>query len=136
MQRFTLDIPTEGNNQVINLEPYLLERLKNLRGSGVLMLFVVGSTASLTTIEVEPGLVKYDIPALLQSLVPDDARYQHEATWNDDNGHSHLRAMLIGASVNVPFADGKLLTGTFQQVVLIDFDTRPRKRSVIVTVVA
>jgi secondary thiamine-phosphate synthase enzyme len=135
MQRFTLDISTEGSNQVINLEPHLLERLKSIRGSGVLMLFVVGSTAGLTTIEVEPGLVKHDIPALLQNLVPDDARYQHEATWNDDNGHSHLRAMLIGASVNVPFADGKLLTGTFQQVVLIDFDTRPRKRSVIVTVV-
>jgi secondary thiamine-phosphate synthase enzyme len=136
MQRFTLEISTDGNNQVINLEPQLLQRLKDIRGSGVLMLFVVGSTAGLTTIEYEPGLIKHDIPALLQRLVPDDDRFQHEATWNDDNGHSHLRSMLIGASVNVPFADGKLLTGTFQQVVLIDFDTRPRKRTVIVTVVA
>ena len=135
MQRFTLEFQTDGGNQVINLEPLLVERLKGIRGSGVLMLFVVGSTAGLTTIEFEPGLVKHDIPALLQHLAPEDARYQHEATWHDDNGHSHLRSMLIGASVNVPFADGKLLTGTFQQVVLIDFDTRPRKRSVIVTVV-
>jgi secondary thiamine-phosphate synthase enzyme len=135
MQRFTIDLDTDGNNHVINLEPLLTERLKGIRGSGVLMLFIVGSTAGLTTIEFEPGLVKHDIPALLQHLVPDDARYQHESTWNDDNGHSHLRAMLIGASVNVPFADGKLLTGTFQQIVLIDFDTRPRRRTVIVTVI-
>jgi secondary thiamine-phosphate synthase enzyme len=135
MQRFTLELETDGNNQVVNLETMLTERLKGIRGSGVLMLFVVGSTAGLTTIELEPGLVKHDIPALLQRLVPDDACYQHESTWNDDNGHSHLRAMLVGASVNVPFADGKLLTGTFQQVVLIDFDTRHRRRTVIVTVV-
>jgi secondary thiamine-phosphate synthase enzyme len=135
MQRFTFDIQTDGNNQVLNLEPELTARLRNIRGSGVLMLFVAGSTASLTTIEFEPGLVKHDIQTLLQKLVPDDARYEHEATWHDDNGHSHLRAMLLGPCVNVPFADGKLLTGKFQQVVLIDFDTRPRKRSVIVTVV-
>jgi secondary thiamine-phosphate synthase enzyme len=134
MQRFTLDIQTDGNNQVLNLEPQLTARLRNIRGSGVLMLFVVGSTAALTTIEFEPGLIKHDIQTLLQRLIPDDARYEHEATWHDDNGHSHLRAMLLGPSVNVPFADGKLLTGKFQQVVLIDFDTRPRKRSVIVTV--
>ena len=90
MQRFNLDIDTDGSNHAINLEPHLLERLKGIRGSGVLMLFVLGSTAGLTTIEYEPGLIKYDIPALLQRLVPDDNHYQHESTWNDDNGHSHL----------------------------------------------
>jgi secondary thiamine-phosphate synthase enzyme len=135
MQRFTIEIQTEGNGQVVNLEPELTNRLRNIRGSGVLMLFVPGSTAALTTVEYEPGLIKHDIQALLQRLVPDDARYEHEATWHDDNGHAHLRAMLLGPSVDVPFAEGKLLTGKFQQVVLIDFDTRPRRRSVIVTVV-
>jgi secondary thiamine-phosphate synthase enzyme len=90
-------------------------------------------TCALTTIEFEPGLIKYDFKALMQKLVPDDARYEHEATWNDDNGHSHLRASLIGADVTIPFSNGKLLTGEYQQVVLVDFDTRPRKRTIICT---
>jgi secondary thiamine-phosphate synthase enzyme len=97
-------------------------------------LFVVGSTAALTTIEYENGLIKHDLPNVLQRLVPDNDRYEHEATWNDDNGHSHIRAALVGASVTVPFANGKLLTGEYQQVVLIDFDTRPRRRVIICTV--
>ena len=100
----------------------------------MLLAFVAGSTAALTTIEYEVGLIKHDLPALLQRLIPDDARYEHEATWHDDNGHAHLRASLIGPSLSVPIADGKLLTSTYQQVVLIDFDTRPRKRTVIATV--
>jgi secondary thiamine-phosphate synthase enzyme len=135
MQRFTLEFETEGGGEVINLEPTLRTRLRDFPGSGVLMLFVVGSTAALATTEFEPGLVKHDIPRLMQRLIPDDARYEHEATWNDDNGHSHLRSMLLGASVNIPFKDGKLLTGPYQQVVLIDFDTQPRRRTVIVTVI-
>jgi len=135
MQRFILEFDTDGNTDIVNLQTELTARLREIRGSGVLMLFVVGSTAALTTIEYETGLIKHDLPAALQRLVPDDARYEHEATWNDDNGHSHIRAALVGPCLNVPFADGKLLTGEYQQVVLIDFDTRPRKRRVIVTVV-
>ncbi len=134
MQRFTLEFDTEGNTDIVNLQPELTSRLRDIRGSGVLMLFVVGSSAAITTIEYETGLTKHDLPALLQRMIPDDARYEHEATWNDDNGHSHLRAALIGPSVSIPFADGKLLTGEYQQVVLIDFDTRPRRRTVIVSV--
>jgi len=135
MQRFTLEVFTEGNTDIVNLQGDLAKRLRELKvsGDGLLHLFVVGSTAALTTIEFEPGLVKHDLPATLQRLVPDDARYEHEATWNDDNGHSHLRASLVGASVTIPFANGKLLTGEYQQVVLIDFDTRPRRRTVIGT---
>jgi secondary thiamine-phosphate synthase enzyme len=75
------------------------------------------------------------LPELLQRLAPDDAHYHHEATWNDDNGHSHVRAALIGPSLTVPVRDGKLLTGEYQQVVVLEFDTRPRKRTVIGTVV-
>ena len=136
MQRFTLEVGTNGDTDIVNLMPQLAQRLRELSpggGDGVLHLFVVGSTAALTTLEFEPGLVKHDLPALLQRLIPDDARYDHEATWNDDNGHSHLRAALIGPSLSVPFAGGKLLTGEYQQVVLIDFDTRPRRRTVIAT---
>ncbi|MDB5173538.1 MAG: putative secondary thiamine-phosphate synthase enzyme, partial [Phycisphaerales bacterium] len=86
------------------------------------------------TLEYETGLVKHDLPNLLQKLVPDDIRYEHEATWNDDNGHSHIRAALIGPSLTVPFENGRLMTGEYQQVVLIDFDTRPRRRTVIGTI--
>ena len=136
MRRFTLEIGTNGDTDIVNLMPQLAPRVRDLAatGHGVLHLFVVGSTAALTTIEYEPGLVKHDLPRLLQHLIPDDARYDHEATWNDDNGHSHLRASLIGPSVTIPFGNGKLLTGEYQQVVLIDFDTRPRRRTVIATV--
>jgi secondary thiamine-phosphate synthase enzyme len=139
MHRFTIDVQTEGNSDIVNLSPELARRLRDLRdlrGPALAFLFVAGSTAAITTLEFEPGLVKHDVPALLQRLIPDDDRYEHERTWNDDNGHSHLRAALIGPGLAVPVADGKLLTGEYQQVVLMDFDTRPRRRSVIVTVVA
>ena len=134
MRRFTIEIGTNGDTDVVNLMPLLTPHVREFgNAEGVLHLFVVGSTAALTTLEFEPGLVKHDLPGLLQRLIPDDARYAHEATWNDDNGHSHLRASLIGPSLTVPFGGGKLLTGEYQQVVLIDFDTRPRRRTIIVT---
>ena len=135
MRRFTFEISTNGNTDVVNLTSQIVPHLKEVGagGEGVLHLFVVGSTAALTTVEFEPGLVKHDLPDMFQRLIPDDARYDHEATWNDDNGHSHLRASLLGASVTVPFANGKLLTGEYQQIVLIDFDTRPRRRTIIGT---
>src|SRR5579864_8843950 len=134
MRRFTLEIETDGNNDIVNLSPELTGRIRDISGPGIVSLFVVGSTAGLTTLEYETGLVKHDVPNTLQRLIPDDARYEHEATWNDDNGHSHIRAAMIGASVTIPFSDGKLLTGEYQQVVLIDFDTRPRKRVIICTI--
>ena len=131
MKRFTLNISTNGNTDLVNLTPELTQRKRDFQGDGLLHLFAVGSTCALTTIEFEPGLIQADFAALMQKLIPDDARYEHEMTWNDDNGHSHLRASLIGAEVTIPFSNGKLLTGEYQQVVLIDFDTRPRKRVVI-----
>lgn len=136
MKRFIIDISTEGNGDIVNLSPELSKRLGEAKVEGLLHLFIVGSTAALTTIEYEPGLVKHDLPRIFQKLVPDDAPYDHEATWNDDNGHSHVRASLIGPSLMVPIAGGKMLTGEYQQVVLLDFDTRPRKRKVICTVIA
>ena len=135
MNRFTLDIETDGNGDIINLQPLLAPRIKELKGPGVVMLFVVGSTAALTTVEFENGLVKHDLPAAFQRLAADDLRYEHEATWHDDNGHSHVRASLVGPSLSIPFENGKLMTGEYQQPILIDFDTRPRRRKVIVTIV-
>jgi secondary thiamine-phosphate synthase enzyme len=133
MKRFTLHVATEGNTDIINLSPELTRQLAGGKGEGLLHLFVGGSTAALTTVEFEPGLVKHDLPALFQRLIPDDAHYNHEATWNDDNGHSHVRAALLGPGLIVPVSDGRLLTGEWQQIVLIDFDTRPRRRSIICT---
>ena len=135
MQRFTLEFHTEGNCQIINVTPDLARHVAGLKGEGLVHLFVVGSTAALTTMEDEPGLVQHDMREVLQRLVPDDAHYEHEQTWNDDNGHSHIRASLIGAQLTVPFANGKLLTGEYQQVVLLDLDTSPRRRTIIATVV-
>lgn len=134
MKRFTIQLSTEGNTDLINLTGEILRHASDLRGEGLLHLFAVGSTCGLTTIEFEPGLIKTDFPHLMQKLIPDDARYEHEMTWNDDNGHSHLRATLTGPELTLPFADGKLLTGEYQQVVLVEFDTRPRKRTIICTV--
>lgn len=136
MKRFTIQISTDGNTDVVNLQPEVARHVRELKGDGLIHLFATGSTCALTTIEFEPGLIKHDLKALMQKLIPDDAHYHHEATWNDDNGHSHLRATMLGPSLTVPFANGKLLTGEYQQVVLVDFDTRSRKRTIVCTILA
>jgi secondary thiamine-phosphate synthase enzyme len=102
-------------------------KLKN----GVVTLFVPGSTAALTTIEYETGLLT-DLPQTLERLAPRDANYEHENRWHDGNGHSHIRASIIGPDLAVPFLDKKLILGTWQQIVFIELDTRPRDRTVIV----
>ena len=135
MKRFTFTVATEGNTDIINLSPELGRRITDVRGEALLHIFVGGSTAAITTIEFEPGLVKHDLPRLFQQLAADDAHYDHEATWNDDNGHSHIRSALVGPGVTIPVSEGKLLTGQWQQVVLIDFDTRPRRRNIICTLI-
>ena len=136
MKRFTFNVGTEGDNDIINLSPELGKRVRDVKGEALLHVFVAGSTASITTLEFEPGWVKHDIPTVLQRLAPNDAHYHHEATWNDDNGHSHIRSALLGPGLTVPVSNGKLLTGEWQQVVLIDFDTHPRRREIICTVIS
>jgi secondary thiamine-phosphate synthase enzyme len=98
---------------------------------GQALVFVSGSTAGLTTIEYEPGLLE-DLPAAFERIAPRGIRYAHEETWHDGNGHSHVRASLLGPSLTVPFQEGRLLLGTWQQIVLIDFDNRPRRRELVV----
>lgn len=97
---------------------------------GIATIFVVGSTAGVTTIEFEGGLRK-DFPELMDKLIP-KGRYHHDASWGEGNGHSHLRASLIGSSLVVPFANKSLVLGTWQQIVFIDFDNRPRQRKVVI----
>ena len=103
--------------------------------TGQATLMVVGSTAALTTLEYEPGLVDHDLVAALERIAPADGRYLHEETWHDDNGHSHVRAALIGPALALPVTEGRIPLGTWQQVVLVDLDTRPRSRTVVLTVV-
>lgn len=125
-------VPTRGDSQMIDLTERVQEVVfRHAFREGQALVFVSGSTAGLTTVEFEPGLQK-DVPAALERIAPRGLRYEHEETWHDDNGHSHVRASLLGPSLTVPFRDGRLLLGTWQQVVLIDFDTRPRRREVVV----
>jgi len=98
---------------------------------GVATVFVPGSTGAVTTVEHEPGLV-HDLHAFFERIIPRDMDYGHEQMWHDGNGHSHVRASLLGPSLSVPFKDGGLVLGTWQQVILIDFDNKPRTRKVVV----
>lgn len=102
--------------------------------TGIVNVFNIGSTAAVGTIEFEPGL-QGDIPAILDELIPPSRNYGHEQTWHDGNGHSHLQATLLGPSLTVPIADGKLVLGTWQQIFHLECDVRGRKRTVLVTVV-
>jgi secondary thiamine-phosphate synthase enzyme len=101
--------------------------------NGVVTVFVVGSTAVVTTIEFEPGAVA-DFNSLLETLAPRDSEYRHHLRWRDDNGSSHVRAALLGPSITIPFVDGKLALGTWQQIMLLEVDTRPRVREVVVQI--
>lgn len=101
--------------------------------SGIVTVFVVGSTAAITTIEFEPGAV-HDLNELFDELAPRDADYRHHLRWGDDNGSSHVRAALLGPSITIPFTDGQLALGTWQQIALFEFDTRPREREVVIQV--
>lgn len=128
----TLTIETRGNNDMIDLTDRLARILtRHKMKIGSMLVFVPGSTAGLTTIEYELGL-KQDFSVLMEKLAPRAVHYHHEETWNDGNGHSHVRASLIGPSITVPFDNGTLMLGSWQQVVLVDFDTRPRTRHLVV----
>ncbi|MGD2095066.1 MAG: secondary thiamine-phosphate synthase enzyme YjbQ [Phycisphaerales bacterium] len=128
----TLKIKTKGNCDVIDITGQVNEFISrsNIR-EGAVTVFNVGSTAGITTTEYEPGLVNYDIRAAFEKIAPERGRYEHEETWHDDNGHAHVRATLMGPSLSVPVIGGQLTLGTWQQIILVDFDTRPRTRTVI-----
>lgn len=122
---------TSGNTDIIDITDEVQQCLleSGLR-DGTVTVSAIGSTASVTTCEYEPGLVK-DLKQLFEQLVPSKARYSHDDTWHDGNGHSHLRASLLGPSAIFCFLDGKLCLGTWQQIIFIDFDIRPRQRKII-----
>jgi len=125
-------IKTKGNCHIVNITDDVSEVIARSRiKEGVVTLFNVGSTAGITTTEYEPGLANYDIEAAFERIAPQAARYEHEERWHDDNGHAHVRASVLGPSLSVPIDNGRLTLGTWQQIILVDFDTRPRTRMVI-----
>jgi secondary thiamine-phosphate synthase enzyme len=125
-------VSSQGESEVLDITENVSALLArhNLK-EGVVTVFVPGSTASITTTEFEPGL-RRDIPEALNRIVPKSSRYHHDETWHDGNGHSHVRASLMGPSLTIPFSRGELLLGTWQQIVLVDHDNRPRERTIIV----
>ena len=127
-------VDSRGDNHVIDITSEVASSVAEAGiETGVATVFVTGSTAGVTTVEFEPGLVK-DLDAAFNRLMPRELEYRHHETWGDDNGHSHVRASLLGPSLTVPFEHGRLVLGTWQQIVLIDFDTRPRSRNYMIQI--
>ena len=131
-----LRLETPGNGHIVDITPGV-ERVLATSGvdRGVVSVFATGSTVAITTMEYEPGGV-HDLQALLDRLVPAGGQYEHNRRNHDTNAHAHLRAAVVGPSETIPVVDGRLALGTWQQVVLIDFDDRPRRRSVTVQVLS
>ena len=129
-----LKIKSKKENDMIDITNQTSEVIKKSGiKNGVVTIFVSGSTAALTTIEFEPGLER-DFPEMLERLAPSNIDYGHEQMWHDGNGHSHVKASLIGPSLTIPFTDGRLLLGRWQQIVMIELDTRARDRNLILQI--
>ncbi|MHA1610933.1 MAG: secondary thiamine-phosphate synthase enzyme YjbQ [Promethearchaeota archaeon] len=118
-------------NDIINITDQVKNALKSTNiSNGLVVVYMPGSTGGISFVEYEPGLVKTDIPALLQKLMPEGPDYSHHQTWGDHNGHSHLRSFLIPPSLSIPIQDGHLLLGTWQQIVFCEFDEKSRNRTI------
>ena len=126
---------TAGFCDIVDITGKITDQIEHGKvRQGLVSVFVSGSTAALTTIEYEPGLIA-DLKEFVEKLIPSNRRYHHDDRWGDDNGFSHLRASLFGPSVNIPIENGRPLLGTWQQVILLDFDNRPRTREITVQLI-
>ena len=134
ISRHVLKLQTIHEGELIDITNHVQNTIKDSKSSdGVAFLFVPGSTAALTTIEFEPGLEK-DFPAALERLAPKTLPYEHEKTWHDGNGHSHVKASMVGPDLTIPFQKGKLTLGTWQQIFHLECDIKPRRRTIVITV--
>jgi secondary thiamine-phosphate synthase enzyme len=130
-----ITIKTRGNSDIIDITQEVEAALKQSGlKRGVIIIFVMGSTAGVTTIEYEPGLVN-DFQKLWERIVPRNINYQHDLRWGDGNGYSHVGASLLGASLSIPFVDAKTQLGMWQQVIIVDFDNRPRTRDISLQII-
>ena len=125
---------TKGGCDIIDITPQVEREVTDTGiNSGTVTLFVAGSTAGLSTIEFEPGLIA-DFESMWERIVPVNIRYDHDCRWGDGNGHAHVRASLLGASLVIPFADKRLTLGTWQQIIVVDFDNRHRSRQIVLQI--
>lgn len=130
-----INIKTNGEADIVDITSDLqkIVNKSNIK-NGIVCIFVPGSTGTITTIEYEPGLMK-DLPRALEKIAPKNEYYNHHETWHDDNGHSHVRASLMGPSITIPVKNGKILHGTWQQIVFVELDTSPRNRNIVIQIV-
>lgn len=134
LETHTFELKTPGNCHLTDITEKVQSVIDgNKFTEGNVNVFAVGSTTGITTIEYEPGLLK-DYPAFLEKIIPSNVTYQHDQTWHDGNGHSHLRSALQGTSLTVPFIKGQLMLGTWQQIIFVDFDNRSRTRKIVVQI--
>ncbi len=130
-----INIKTDGEVDIVDITNDLQSQVnKSKIKNGIVCVFVAGSTGTITTIEYEPGLMK-DLPKALQKIAPKDEYYNHHETWHDDNGHSHVRASVMGPGISIPIINSRVTHGTWQQIVFVELDTRPRTRKLIVQIV-
>ncbi len=130
----TISLQTKGHGDTIDISPQVARILaKSKLKNGIVTVFVTGSTAGATTIEFEPNLVA-DFKEVWEDIAPESEVYHHDKTWGDNNGYAHVRASLLGPSLVVPFKDGELALGTWQQIIVVDFDNRARERQAVVQV--
>lgn len=130
----TFSVKTRGDTDIIDITSQVANALREAElSNGTLTVFIPGSTAGITTTEYEPGLLK-DLPEFYQRIIPKGADYHHDLTWGDGNGYSHVRAALIKSFFTVPFVNRKMILGTWQQIILIDFDNRRRQREIVVQI--
>ena len=130
-----ITLTSQGENDIIDITDSIKNILVDSQlKNGIITLFVVGSTAAITTIEYEPGLTK-DFPNMLERIAPKRMEYEHDKTWHDGNGHAHIRASLIGPSLTIPFINGETSHGMWQQIVFVELDIRSRKRKIVVQLI-
>jgi secondary thiamine-phosphate synthase enzyme len=130
----TFSVKTKGDTDIIDVTSQVDKALKEAKlSNGTLTVFVPGSTAGISTTEYEPGLLR-DLPEFYQRIIPKGAEYHHDLTWGDGNGFSHVRAALVKSFYTVPFVNGEMILGTWQQIILIDFDNRRRQREIVVQI--
>jgi secondary thiamine-phosphate synthase enzyme len=127
-------LTTQGNTQIIDITQKVIECIGSCTiKSGLVTIFCPSSTSGVTTLEYEEGVL-LDLQRTFDEIVPNGKTYQHDEAWHDGNGHSHIRSALLKTSLTIPLVDGRMTLGTWQQVVYVDFDTRPRKREIIVQI--
>jgi secondary thiamine-phosphate synthase enzyme len=130
LETFTLEVKTTAGTDILDLTPAVAAQVKQTGvAEGLLTLFISGSTAALSTIEFESGVIN-DLRAAIERLFPQDIPYEHDRRWGDGNGYAHVRAAFLKPSLGIPLAGGRLQLGTWQQIVLLDFDNRPRQRHI------